>query len=162
MSTSTFSGPIRAGTQRTGGVTAMNCGVVELAQSATITAAQMLTAPAAVNLFTLPAGAKITRIFFDVTVAITTATNVGITLGNVGGAANTVLTTFNTGTSVARVTQATVDAAMVIPICNNIGTADLTITATPTAATGNAAAGSIVVTIQYMQRFADGTTAAVA
>jgi len=161
MSTSTFSGPIRAGTQRTGAVTAMNCGLVELCQTATLPATTILASPAAVNLFTLPAGAKITDFLIEVTTALTTATNCGIVIGK-SGTANFFMTTLNTGTSVVRVPPTTVAAAMVADKCNNIGTADITLTATPTAATGDAAAGVIVVTVRYVQRFADGTTAAVA
>ena len=111
MSFSHQSGPLRIGPVRTGAVTAMNSGLVELVQVATIPAAAILTSPAAVNLFTLPAGSKVTGFQVEVTVAFTTATNCGLTLGQVGGAANTFVTTFNTGATVGRVAQATVDTA---------------------------------------------------
>lgn len=140
----------------------MNCGVVVLMQTAVIPTSAILASPVAVNLMTLPAGSKIVRIFVDVTVALVTATNCGLTIGQVGGAANTILATFNTGTGIARVTQATVDSAMAIVLCNNVGTVDLTLTATPTAATASATAGTIIVSVQYIQRAVDGTVAAVA
>lgn len=133
-----------------------NMGVTSVCQSATIASTVMLTSPTAQVLFTLPAGAKILRFNLEVTVAITTATNVGVTIGN-SGTANYYVTTFNTGVSVAKVPQATIDAAMQVALTNNIGTSDVTIYGTFTAATGNAAAGSIVVTVEYLVRNSDGT-----
>ena len=156
MSFTTFSGPVRSGTQRTGAVTSMNCGVMELCQSATIPVTAILASPAAVNLFTLPAGAKITDFLIEVTTALTTATNCGIVIGK-AGTANFFMTTLNTGTSVVRVPPTTVAAAMVADKCNNIGTSDVTLAATPTAATGDAATGEIVVTVRYIQRTASGS-----
>ena len=161
MGTSTFSGPIRAGTVRTGGATSMNCGVVELCQTATLAFGTILASPAAVNLFTLPAGAKINDFLIEVTTALVTATNCGIVIGK-SGTANFFMTTLNTGTSAVRVPPTTVAAALVVAECNNIGTADITLTATPTAATADATAGSIIVTVRYLQRSAAGSAAAVA
>lgn len=157
MSFAHMSGPVRVGTVRTGAVTAMNSGLVELVQTATIPFTAILASPAAVNLFTLPAGAKITDFLIEVTVAITTATNCGITIGKVGGTANFFMTTLNTTASVVRVPPTTVAAAMVANQCNNIGTSDVTLTATPTAAGADAAAGSIVVSVRYVQRDLNGS-----
>lgn len=139
----------------------MNAGLVELVQTATLPFGVILASPAAVNLFTLPAGAKITDFLIEVTTALVTATNCGIVIGK-AGTANFFMTTLNTGTSVVRVPPTTVAAAMVANQCNNIGTSDVTLTATPTAATGDATAGSIVVTVRYIQRNADGTATAAA
>ena len=155
MSMATFSGPIRAGTQRYG--SAANVGVVELVQFASITSAQILTAPAAVTIATLPAGSKITSIDVDVTTALVTATNCGITIGLSGGSASYFCATFNTGTTAVRVSPATIAAAMVGSTCDNVGTSDVVVTATPTAATSNATAGAITITIKYIQRNSDGT-----
>lgn len=156
MSFTTFSGPIRSGTVRTGAATAMNCGVVELVQTYTIPTAAILTSPAALPMFTLPAGSKITGIRLEVTEALTTATNCGIVIGT-SGTANFYMTTLNTGTSIAEVSPATIAAATVADKTDNIGTSDVTIYTTPTAATGNAATGKIVVTIKYIQRTAAGS-----
>lgn len=158
MGQTTFSGPLRAGTVRQGPVTSNNVGLVELVQTATIPFGAMLTSPSAQNLFTLPAGSKILSFQVEVTTAITggSVTNVGMVLGK-SGTANAYLTSINTGTSSAKVAQATVDAAQVVAATDNIGTTDVTVTGTFTAAGGNPTAGSTVVTVYYVQRNADGS-----
>jgi len=159
MSFTTFSGPIRSGTVRQGTVASgENTGVVMLAQTATVSFAAMTTSPTAQALFVLPAGAKIVRFDIEVVTAISggSVSNVGVTIGNVG-TANKYVTTINTGTSSAKLAQATIDAAMVVAQTNNIGTSDVTIYGTFTAATGNPTAGSTVVTVEYLQRAQDGS-----
>lgn len=156
MSFATFSGPVRTGTVKEG--SSENTGLVKLARSSTIASSAMLTSPVAQALFTLPAGAKVMRFVVEVVTAISggSVTNVGVTIGD-SGTANKYVTTFNTGTSVGRVTQATVDAALQVAQTNNLGTADVTIYGTFTAAGGNPTAGSIVLTVEYIQRAADGS-----
>lgn len=156
MSFATMSGPLRTGTVKEG--SGENTGLVKLARSTTIASSVMLTSPTAQALCTLPAGSKIIRMVVEVVTAISggSVTNVGVTIGD-SGTANKYFTTFNTGTSSARVTQATIDAAQVVAQTNNIGTADVQIFGTFTAAGGNPTAGSIVVTIEYIQRAADGS-----
>lgn len=155
MSFSTFSGPLRAGTVKEG--SGENTGLVQLARSATVGFAAMTTSPTAQALFTLPAGSKILRVNVEVVTAISggSVTNVGLTIGD-SGTANKYVTTFNTGTSSAKVAQATIDAAMVVAQTNNLGTSDVTIYGTFTAAGGNPTAGSTVVTVEYLQRSSDG------
>lgn len=134
-----------------------NVGATTVSQSYTAPASVILTSPAAQLMFTLPAGAKIIRFNVEVTVALTTATNCGLVIGD-SGTANKYVTTFNTGATIAKVAQATIDAAMQVAQTNNIGTSDVGIYGTFTAATGNAAAGNIVVTVEYVVRNADGST----
>jgi hypothetical protein len=153
MSFTTFSGPVVAGNVKTG--SARNTGSVVLAQSYTIPYTAMLTSPAALEMFTVPAGSKILNFGVEVTTAITTATNCGIVIGS-SGTANKYVTTFNTGTSVARVSPATIAAAFQADDCSNVGTTDAAIYVTPTAAGGNAAAGEIVITCYYVQRTSAG------
>jgi hypothetical protein len=111
-------------------------------------------------MFTLPAGAKILRLVYDVVTAISGGgvTAVGVTVGKVGGTATFFAASATTGLAVVRVPQATVDATLVANLTDNVGTADVTLTGTFTATTGNPTAGSIVVTVEYMQRNSDGTT----
>ena len=156
MSFSTFSGPLRAGTVKEGA--GENTGVVQLARSATIGFAAMTTSPTAQALFTLPAGSKILRFNVEVVTAISggSVSNVGLVIGD-SGTANKYATTFNTGLTSVKVAQATVDAAMVVAQTNNIGANDVTVFGTFTAAGGNPTAGSVVVTVEYMQRNSDGT-----
>jgi len=133
-----------------------NVGATTVSQSYTAPASVILTSPTAQQMFVLPAGAKIIRFNVEVTVALTTATNCGLVIGD-SGTSNKYVTTFNTGATVAKVAQATVDAAMQVAQTNNIGTSDVAIYGTFTAATGNAAAGNIVVTVEYIVRNSDGS-----
>jgi hypothetical protein len=135
-----------------------NVGATTVSQSATVGFAAITTSPTAQNLFTLPAGSKIIRFNVEVVTALSggSVSNCGVTIGN-SGTANKYVTTFNTTTSSVKVPQATIDAAMVVAETNNIGTSDVSIYGTFTAATGNPTAGSIVVTVEYIVRNADGT-----
>lgn len=159
MGFSTFSGPLRAGTVRTGA--AENTGLVQLVRSVTVPFSAMTTSPTAQNLVNLPAGSKVMRIMVEVVSTISggSVTNVGLTIGRLGGTANQYVTTFNTGTAVGMVAQATIDTAMQVAQTNNIGMVDVTLTGTFTAAGGNPTAGSIVVTVAYVQRAEDGAQA---
>lgn len=161
MGFATHLGPWLLGTvKETTGTTAgtmRNLGSVTVAQSATVPFGSITTAPSAVTLFTLPAGAKILRFNVEVVTALSggSVSNCGVTIGK-SGTANFYVTTFNTTTSSVKVPQATIDAAMVVAQTDNIGTSDMPITGTFTAATGNPTAGSIVVTVEYIVRDANG------
>ena len=165
MSQTTFSGPIRSGTVRDGlpaannvavAVGGINVGRPVLTQTYTIPTAGMLSAGSALVVFNLPAGAKILGISTEVTVALATATNLALQFGITGTVAK-YFASFNTGATAGKTAQSVPDAAMVSLQCDNIGTADVPILMTATAATGNASAGSVVVTISYIQRNADGS-----
>lgn len=159
MSFSTFSGPVRSGTQRYGA--AENTGLVTLSRTAYVNVSGVaLTASAvAQTLFTLPAGTKILNFIPEVLVAITgnSVSQVGVTIGK-SGSADAYAASFNTGTSVARVTQATVDTAISgkVAALDNIGSTDVPVTATFTATTGNPTAGRIAITVVYQQRLDNG------
>jgi hypothetical protein len=157
MGNTTFSGPIRVGTQRDGAVTSKNTGTPLLVQTAVVPFGAMTTAPTAQNLFTLPAGAKIVDFKFETVTAISggSVSAVNATIGR-AGTANAFVTSLAIPLTATRQTQALVDAQFVIPGNNNIGTTDVTVTGTFTAVTGNPTAGSVVVTIMYMQRLANG------
>ena len=156
MAFTTFSGPVRVGTQRYGSVTTINTGLPVLAQSATVLPAAILTSPSAQNLFTLPAGSKILRFKVEKTATITTATAIAAVFGN-ATTANAYQTTAAVGVTTAQAVQATLDAALVSSATNNIGTSDVTVTGTFTATTGNAVGGSLIVTVEYVQRADDGS-----
>jgi hypothetical protein len=164
MSMATFSGPLRSGTVRYGTSTTENTGLVTLSRTAYVNMNGVaLTASAvAQTLFTLPAGSKILNFIPEVLVVVAgnSISQVGVTIGKSGSAAE-FAASFNTGTAVARVTQATVDAALTgkVVALDNIGTADVPITATFTATTGNATSGQIAITVVYQQRNADGSQA---
>ena len=160
MGFATHLGPWLLGTvKNTTGTTAgtiRNMGATIVAQSYTAATATILASPAAVQMFVLPAGAKILRFDIEVLVALTGASNCGVTIGN-AGTANFYMTTLNTGTTAVQVSPATIAAATVVPKTNNVGTTDAIIYGTFTAATADATAGSVVVTVEYMVRDSDGS-----
>lgn len=160
MGTSTFSGPIRSGTVRTGGVAAgQNVGVPVLSQTAVIPFSAMTTAPTAQRMFVLPAGSKIVRFSVEkrVTIAGGSVSAVNATFGTAASAA-AYLTSSAIGLTTAQAVRATLDAALVSPATDNIGTADVPVFGTFTALTGNPTSGSAVVTVEYIQRLPNGAT----
>jgi hypothetical protein len=158
MSFSTFSGPIRSGTQRYGAD--RNTGLVLLTQSATInmSGVALTSAAPAVDLFTLPAGSKILSFRFEKTVILAgnSISQVAAIVGNASDD-NQYLESVNLAVAVGVAAQATVDAGMQVDDCDNIGTSDVLLQATFTATTGNATSGQIVVTVSYVQRQPDGS-----
>ena len=174
MSFSTFSGPLRAGTVRNGTVASgANVGVVVLAQTATVPFGSVTTSPTAQRLFVLPAGSKIIQFNIErvVTFSGGSIASIATTFGNAAilgaagqtltsASANSLMTSVSDSTlTVGMVTRASIDAATVNSLANNIGAYDMPVTGTFTAGTGNPTAGSLVVTVMYMQRLANGTTA---
>lgn len=159
MGFSTLSGPVRSGTQRYGA--AENTGLVTLSRTAYVNVAgvALTTGAAAQTLFTLPAGAKILNFIPEVlvTIAGNSVSQVGVTIGTAASAA-AYAASFNTGTAVARVAQATVDTAISgkVAALDNIGTVDVPVQATFTASTGNPTSGQIAITVVYQQRADNG------
>ncbi len=159
MGFSTLSGPVRSGTQRYGA--AENTGLVTLSRTAYVNVADvaLTSGAAAQTLFTLPAGAKILNFIPEVlvTVAGNSVSQVGVQIGTAASAA-AYAASFNTGTAVARVAQATVDTAISgkVAALDNIGTVDVPVQATFTATTGNPTSGQIAITVVYQQRADNG------
>ena len=159
MGFATFSGPVRSGTERYGA--AENTGLITLSRTAyvNVSGVALTAAPVAQTLFTLPAGSKILNFVAEVlvTVAGNGVTQVGVQIGK-AGTADAFAASFNTGTAVARVTQATMDTAISgkVAALDNIGTVDVPVTATFTATTGNPTSGQIAITVVYQQRTSDG------
>jgi hypothetical protein len=159
MSFSTFSGPLRTGTVRYNA--GENTGLVTLSRTAyvNVSGVALTAAPVAQTLFTLPAGSKILNFIPEVLTTISGGgvTQVGVQIGKSGSAAE-FAASFNTGTAVARVTQATVDTAISgkVAALDNIGTVDVPVQATFTATTGNPTAGQIAITVVYQQRLDNG------
>ena len=159
MGFATFSGPLRSGTQRYGA--AENTGLITLSRTAyvNVSGVALTAAPVAQTLFTLPAGSKILNFVTEVlvTIAGNGVTQVGVTIGKTGSAAE-FAASFNTGTSVARVSQVTMDAAINTKVASldNIGSVDVPVTGTFTATTGNPTSGQIAITVIYQQRADNG------
>ena len=153
MGTTSFSGPIKSGTVREG--SGANAGNVILSQSATVAASgnALTSDPVAVELFTLPAGSKILSFRFEKTVAVSgnSVSQVAATIGD-GTTADLYLASANLAVTAGVTAQATVDAAQDVAETDDIGTTDVTLYGTFTATTGNPTAGSIVVSVLYVQQ----------
>ena len=159
MSFSTFSGPVRSGTQRYGA--AENTGLITLSRTAYVnmSGVALTAAPVAQTLFNLPAGTKILNFVVDVlaTISGNSVSQVGVTIGKAGSAAE-FAASFNTGTAITRLAQATIDTAIASKAValNNIGTVDVPVTGTFTATGGNPTAGQVAITVVYQQRADNG------
>jgi hypothetical protein len=159
MGFATFSGPVRTGTVRFGA--AENTGLSTLSRTAyvNVSGVALTTSPVAQTLFNLPAGTKILNFVAEVlvTVAGNSVSQVGVTIGKSGSAAE-YAASFNTGTAVARVTQANMDTAITgkVAALDNIGTTDVPVQATFTSTGGNPTSGQIAITVIYQQRADNG------
>lgn len=159
MSFSTFSGPVRSGTVRYNA--AENTGLITLSRTAyvNVSGVALTAAPVAQTLFNLPAGTKILNFIAEVlvTIAGNGVTQVGVTIGK-SGTADAFAASFDTGTAVARVTQATMDTAISgkVAALDNLGSTDVAVTGTFTATTGNPTSGQIAITVVYQQRADNG------
>jgi len=146
MATTTFSGPIRSGTQREGA--AANVGFVQLAQAFdTGDLTGRIVGNTDTLVFSLPAGALITDIVVDQVVAATAGTTT-VSVGTASGGAQLMAAIATTAggrfrgtatatTQLAWVTSATADTTVYVRVA--VGTATLT-------------AGRAVVTVMYIQR----------
>jgi hypothetical protein len=161
MGFATHLGPWLLGTvKNTTGTTAgtiRNMGATIVVQSANVAFSVMTTSPTAQNLFTLPAGAKILSFQVEKTTAISggSVSAVNTTFGT-SGTANAYMTTIDIGLTTAQTAPTTLAAALVSSATNNIGTSDVSVFGTFTAATGNPTAGAVVVTVTYVVRDSDG------
>jgi hypothetical protein len=142
MGFSTFSGPVRSGTQRYGA--GRNTGLAVLAQSTPVVFGT-LTGTACI----LPAGSQILSVSFQTTTVFSAATTVKLTIGSTDITGTITVTTVG----VATITFATTTAALAL--LSNVGSTDATVTYTLAGAGLTTGAGNIIV--QYVQRAADGS-----
>ena len=150
MGTTTFSGPIRAGTIRntngtTVGTDVANVGYVVMCQSYTADLSNGALA-AVVTDMVIPANSKIVNIIVDLAVAANATTNISV--GDTVGGATTILNTLATGTSAGLKTVTTQGGGT--GEWADTGTADLKLTVTNSAAT---TAGVAVITVLYAQAY---------
>ena len=148
MATTTFSGPIKAGTisNTTGttvGTNMKNTGQVVMAQTHAIDLSGGALAAVATNVI-IPANSQLIDIVFDSIVASSDATNISI--GKVGGGAAIFVNTFAIGTSVG-LKRPTTEAGGSLA-WEDIGTTDVRLNVTNSAATTS---GECRFTITYQQ-----------
>ena len=150
MGTTTFSGPVRSGTLKTGETNGPNIGYAVLEQETSIT--QNSTSAVSSTLY-IPAGSKIINILVDVLTAFNSGTSAVLSVGTTAGG-----TQYASGvdvkTATGRITP-TFTAAQLAAMSNVtvLGvaaptTAPVVVTVTPTGATS---AGYVRVTILYSQ-----------
>jgi hypothetical protein len=149
MGTTTFSGPVRAGTLKSGETNGPNVGVVTLMQETALT--QNSTTAVSSTLY-IPAGSKIINILVDTLTAFNSATTAVLSVGTTAGG-----TQYASGVDVktAGRVSPTFTAAQLAAMSNVsvLGipaptTAPVVVTITPTGATS---AGYVRVTIVYAQ-----------
>ncbi len=140
MAFTTFSGPLVAGTIKEGA--GRNTGVAVLSQSNSI-------ALVTKSLFILPAGSQIIDINIDITTLYTTGATLAIGDGTTANKYVTAITTPAVGRQSITLTAAQIAAWA------NIGTSDVTITATLAGTT--AVAGDGIITVVYAQKTSDGS-----
>ena len=148
MATTTFSGPIKAGTiSNTTGTTVgtdmKNTGQVVMAQTHAIDLSGGAIAAEATNMI-IPANSQLVDIVFDSIVASSDATNISI--GKVGGAATTFVNTFAIGTTVG-LKRPTTEAGGTLA-WEDTGTSDVRLNVTNSAATSS---GECRFTVLYQQ-----------
>ena len=148
MGTTTFSGPIKAGTikETTGttvGTDMKNTGQVVMAQTHAISLAGGALAAVASNII-IPANSQIIDCVFDIITAANTSTNISV--GFVGGAATALVNAYTIGTTAGRQYPTTKAGGALA--WEDIGTSDQRLNFTNSAATN---AGECRVTILYQQ-----------
>ena len=148
MATTTFSGPIKAGTikETTGttlGSNIKNTGQVVMAQTFAVSLASGAVA-AAVQDVVIPAKSQIIDCVIDVITAASGATNISV--GDTVGGAASLVNTFGIGTTAGRKYPTTQSGGTLA--WEDVGDADIRLTFTNSAATN---AGEVRVTILYQQ-----------
>ena len=147
MGTTTFSGPIKAGTiKETTGTTlgsdVLNTGFVQMVQSKSISA---IGASANTTVATIPANSQIVNVTMDIIEVNddTTAATV-----SVGTAANG--TAFIAATDAQAIAR-TEPVAAAIPALADVGTSDINVIGVFTATDGDGTTGEAIVTVTYVQ-----------
>jgi hypothetical protein len=148
MGTTTFSGPIKAGTikETTGttvGTDMKNTGQVVMAQTHAVDLSGGALAAVASNVI-IPANSQIIDCVFDIITAANTSTNISV--GFVGGAATALVNAYTIGTTAGRQYPTTKAGGALA--WEDIGTSDQRLNFTNSAATN---AGECRVTILYQQ-----------
>ena len=147
MGTTTFSGPIKAGTikETTGttlGTDVTNTGFVQMVQSKSVA---LTGATANTTIAVIPANSQIIDVKLDVVAAADDTNAATVSVGT--DANGTAYIASSNAKAVARTTP--VDAA--IPNLDDVGTSDSNVVAVFTATDGDGTTGEAIVTVQYVQ-----------
>ena len=138
MATTTFSGPVKAGSIREGATA--NTGFVLMAQSAVI---DIIGATATTTVGIIPANSQIVDVLLNVTTVNNDGGTATVQVGNSGDTDEYLPATNVKALATTRGTIGTEGT--------DIGTSDQTVTATFTAANGDGTTGAATVTVLYIQ-----------
>ena len=138
MGTTTFSGPIKAGTVREGAST--NTGFAVMAQSAVI---DIIGADNTTNVAIVPANSQIIDVILNVT---TVSNDSGTAVVNVGTAADPDAFLNDVNVKALATTRGTLDTE-----ATDIGTSDVTIQAAFDGGSADGTTGAATVTVLYLQ-----------
>ena len=138
MATTTFSGPVKAGSIREGA--SANTGFVLMAQSAVI---DIIGATATTTVGIIPANSQIVDVILNVTTVNNDGGTATVQVGNSGDTDEYLPATNVKALATTRGTIGTEGT--------DIGTSDQTVTATFTAANGDGTTGAATVAVLYMQ-----------
>ena len=149
MGTTTFSGPIKAGTIKdttgtTVGEDIQNTGFVLMSQSKVVA---LTGATANTTVAVIPANSQVVEVFADVTVVSNDTGAANVSVGNASNA--TAYIAVSNAKVTGRVTA--VNAAIISSAFYDVGTSDSKLTAVFQAGTGDGTTGSAVVTVYYLQ-----------
>jgi hypothetical protein len=149
MGTTTFSGPIKAGTIKdttgtTVGENIQNTGFVLMSQSKVVA---LTGATANTTVAVIPANSQVVEIFADVTVVSNDTGAANVSVGNASNA--TAYIAVSNAKVTGRLTP--VNAAIISSAFFDVGTSDSRLTAVFQAGTGDGTTGSAVVTVYYLQ-----------
>jgi len=149
MGTTTFSGPIKAGTIKdttgtTVGENIQNTGFVLMSQSKVVA---LTGATANTTVAVIPANSQVVEVFADVTVVSNDTGAANVSVGNASNA--TAYIAVSNAKVTGRVTA--VNAAIISSAFFDVGTSDSRLTAVFQAGTGDGTTGSAVVTVYYLQ-----------
>lgn len=149
MGTTTFSGPIKAGTIKdttgtTVGENIKNTGFVLMSQSKVVA---LTGATANTTVAVIPANSQVVEVFADVTVVSNDTGAANVSVGNASNA--TAYIAVSNAKVTGRVTA--VNAAIISSAFYDVGTSDSKLTAVFQAGTGDGTTGSAVVTVYYLQ-----------
>jgi len=149
MGTTTFSGPIKAGTIKdttgtTVGENIQNTGFVLMSQSKVVA---LTGATANTTVAVIPANSQVVEVFADVTVVSNDTGAANVSVGNASNA--TAYIAVSNAKVTGRVTA--VNAAIISSAFFDVGTSDSKLTAVFQAGTGDGTTGSAVVTVYYLQ-----------
>jgi len=148
MGTTTFSGPIKAGTikETTGttiGENVQNTGFVQMIQSKSVT---LSGATANTRVGVIPANSQIVNVYLDVITVTNDSTASTVSVGTDSNA-----TAYIASSNAKATGRTTAVNAAIVASFSDVGTTDSNVVAVFTAGSGDGTPGEAIVTVEYVQ-----------